>query len=496
MGRGETDMRILIVEDEDKMRDLLRKTLEQDGHDVDTAARLSEARGRVAKTGYDLVITDLKLERDMAGLELLKEIKESRPETHVVLITAFATIELGAEAIRLGAYHYLIKPVKLAEIRSIASALSGKGPGRVVPVAAADERLVFDDIVVGKNPKMQKVYELIPRIVEGTTTVLIRGESGTGKEVIARAVHDHGPRRGKPFVDVNCAALVDTLLEAELFGIEKRVATGVDAREGKLEQASGGTLFLDEIGDMSLVVQSKVLRVLQEKRIVRVGGRDKIDVDVRIIAATNADLEKAVRERRFREDLYYRLSVVTVEIPPLRERPEDLPAFVAYFIERLNKTARRRIRGVTEEVMDLFRRYSWPGNIRELENTLERAALFVKGDSIGIEDLPERLVAQPQSRGSFALPSEGIVLEDVERDLIVQALERTGWKKAAAARLLGLTRRALGYRVEKFGLAAPGSAAGDADEPDDEEDGAESADGSARGEGRRARAEEDDAFDG
>jgi DNA-binding NtrC family response regulator len=488
-------MRILIVEDEDKMRELLRKSLEQDGHDVDAAARLTEARGRIAKAAYDLVITDLKLERDLAGLELLREIKEARPATHVVLITAFATIELGAEAIRLGAYHYLIKPVKLAEIRSIASTLAGRGPARIVPVAASgDERLVFDDIVVGKNPKMQKVYELIPRIVEGTTTVLIRGESGTGKEVIARAVHDHGPRRDKPFVDVNCAALVDTLLEAELFGIEKRVATGVDAREGKLEQASGGTLFLDEIGDMSLLVQAKVLRVLQEKRIVRVGGRDKIDVDVRIIAATNADLEKAVRERRFREDLYYRLSVVTVEIPPLRDRPEDLPAFVAYFIERLNETARRPIRGVTEEVMDLFRRYTWPGNIRELENTLERAALFAKGDSIGIEDLPERLAAKPETRGDFALPPEGIVLEDVERDLIVQALERTGWKKSAAARLLGLTRRALGYRVEKFGLSAPGAAAG-AGDTDDEEEGADPDEGSQRGDGRRGRTGEDDALD-
>ena len=489
-------MRILIVEDEDKMRELLRKTLVQDGHAVDTASRLAEARGRVAKAAYDLVITDLKLERDRAGLELLREIKEARPETHVVLITAFATIELGAEAIRLGAYHYLIKPVKLAEIRSIASALSGKGPGRVVPVGAAGaERLVFDDIVVGKNPKMQKVYELIPRIVEGTTTVLIRGESGTGKEVIARAVHDHGPRRDKPFVDVNCAALVDTLLEAELFDIEKRVATGVDAREGKLEQASGGTLFLDEIGDMSLAVQSKVLRVLQEKRVVRVGGRDKIDVDVRIIAATNADLEKAVRERRFREDLYYRLSVVTVEIPPLRDRPEDLPAFVAYFLERLNETARRPIRGVAEEVMDLFRGYSWPGNIRELENTLERAALFAKGDTIGIEDLPERLLAKPETRGAFALPPEGIVLEDVERGLIVQALERTGWKKTAAARLLGLTRRALGYRVEKFGLAAPGAGSAEDDAAEEEEESARAEESGPRGPAPRAPSEEENALD-
>jgi transcriptional regulator with PAS, ATPase and Fis domain len=232
---------------------------------------------------------------------------------------------------------------------------------------------------------------------------------------------------------------------------------------------------------MSLSVQSKVLRVLQEKKIVRVGGKGKIDVDVRIIAATNVDLEAAVRERRFREDLYYRLSVVTIDIPPLRERPEDLPAFVSYFLERINVDARRPIRGVTEEAMETLRRYAWPGNIRELENALERAALVARGDSIGIEDLPERIVNRPPAPADFPLPEGGIVLEEVERDFIVQALERTGWRKSAAARLLGLTRRALGYRIEKFGLApAGGEPAEEADEGAESEDAHEEAARGAR----------------
>jgi len=324
---------------------------------------------------------------------------------------------------------------------------------------------------VGKNPKMQRVYELLPRIVEGTSTVLVRGESGTGKEVIARAIHEHSPRRDKPFVDVNCAALVDTLLESELFGIERRVATGVDAREGKLELANGGTLFLDEVGDMSPSVQAKVLRVLQERQFVRVGGSRRIDVDVRVIAATNVDLEAAVRERRFREDLYYRLSVVAVEIPPLRERQDDVPLFVSHVLERLNAAARRPIRGVTKEALAILSRYDWPGNIRELENTLEHAAVLARGDTIGVEDLPERIRAHARKPGGgaaapdrFVLGERGIVLEDVERDFIVQALERTGWRKTAAARLLGLTRRALGYRIEKFGLVPPAEAGADDDD--------------------------------
>ena len=477
--KGDT-MRVLVVDDEEKMQALLRKALEQDEHHVDTAGSLAAAKRMVAAQPYDLVITDLKMEEEQAGLELIDTVRASCARAEIVLITGFATIEVGRKALERGAYHYLIKPVKLTDVRAIAREIASKVNGVEPPRLAPAERLVFDNIVVGKNPRMQKVYELLPRIVEGTSTVLIRGESGTGKEVIARAIHEHSPRASGPFIDVNCAALVDTLLEAELFGIEKRVATGVDAREGKLELASGGTLFLDEVGDMSTSVQAKVLRVLQERHFVRVGGSRQIDVDVRIIAATNIDLEQAVHDRRFREDLFYRLSVITVEIPPLRERQEDIPLFVSHVLERIGPIARRPIRGVTREALALLKRYPWPGNIRELENTLEHAAVMARGETLGIEDLPERIVswAPREDRRTdpahFALPPDGIVLEDVERDFILQALERTGWKKTAAARLLGLTRRALGYRIEKFGLSpSPGSeaeAALDGDRDDDEED--------------------------
>jgi len=461
-------MRVLVVDDEEKMQILLQRALENDGHVVERAGSFTEAEAKFTAQTYDLIFTDLRMERERAGLDLLRRVRELRAPTEVVLFTGHATIEDGRRALDLGAYHYLIRPIKLPDVRAIAREIAAKLAGTIPPDLAPAERFVFDKIVVGKNPKMQRVYELLPRIVEGTATVLVRGESGTGKEVIARAIHEHSARREKPFIDVNCAALVDTLLESELFGIERRVATGVDAREGKLELANGGTLFLDEVGDMSLSVQAKVLRVLQERQFVRVGGNRRIDVDVRVIAATNIDLEAAVRERRFREDLYYRLSVVAVEIPPLRERREDVPLFVSHVLERLNAGARRPIRGVTKDAMEILSRYDWPGNIRELENTLEHAAVVARGDTIGVEELPDRIVSQSRSAAAhtalperFALPATGIVLEEVERDFIQQALERTGWRKTAAARLLGLTRRALGYRIEKFGLEPPAEAAAD-----------------------------------
>ncbi len=465
-------MRVLVVDDEEKMQVLLQRALENEGHEVETAGSCAEAESKIAAQTFDLIFTDLRMERERAGLDLLRRVRELRAPTEVVLFTGHATIEDGRRALDLGAYHYLIRPIKLPDVRAIAREIAAKLSGTMPPDLAPAERFVFDKIVVGKNPKMQKVYELLPRLVEGTSTVLVRGESGTGKEVIARAIHEHSPRRERPFIDVNCAALVDTLLESELFGIERRVATGVDAREGKLELANGGTLFLDEVGDMSLAVQAKVLRVLQERQFVRVGGSRRIDVDVRVIAATNIDLEAAVRERRFREDLYYRLSVVAVEIPPLRERQEDVSLFVSHILERLNATARRPIRGVTKDAMEILSRYEWPGNIRELENTLEHAAVVARGDTIGVEDLRDRIVANSGKVGDgkggaerFQLPEDGIVLDDVERDFIRQALTRTGWRKTAAARLLGLTRRALGYRIEKFGLAPPSEA------PFEDEDG-------------------------
>ncbi|MFH1278324.1 MAG: sigma-54 dependent transcriptional regulator [Candidatus Eisenbacteria bacterium] len=449
-------MRILVVDDEPKMRDLIARALEKDGNQVDLAASLAESRGRIAADTYDLVVTDLKMETDEAGLGVLEAAKEKDPSTEVILVTGFATIEVGARAIDRGAYDYLIKPLKIGDLRGRVAAIARK---RTDPAgAAAAERppegpVVFDDIVVGGSAGMQKVYETLPRVVGSSSTILIRGESGTGKELIARAIHRASPRKNGPFVEVNCAALVDSLLESELFGIEKRVATGVDRREGKFETASGGTLFLDEVGDMSLATQAKVLRAMQERKIERVGGREAVPVDVRIVAATNVDLEEAVREGRFREDLFYRLNVITIAIPPLRERIEDIPHFVEHFLGKFNRAFSRRIDGVDPAAMEALGRYSWPGNVRELENAMERAFLMSRDSVIRPEDLPEKIGgAAPAARGGylFTLPESSIRLEEVERDFIVQALERTGGNRTRAAKLLGLTRRILGYRMEKY----------------------------------------------
>ncbi|MBN1825879.1 MAG: sigma-54-dependent Fis family transcriptional regulator [Candidatus Eisenbacteria bacterium] len=447
-------MEILIVDDEPKMQSLIAHALAKDGHRTESAGSLRRALELLDEIAFDAVITDLKMETDEAGLEILERVMKTAPDTAVILITGYATIETGARAIRSGAYDYLIKPVKIGDLRERVRQIERK---RTVgekknSVEAPVRPLVFDDIVVGSNPKMQRVYEMLPRIVGTGSNLLIRGESGTGKEVIARAIHRASPRKGGPFVEVNCAALVDTLLESELFGIEKRVATGVDRREGKFEQASGGTLFLDEIGDMSLATQAKVLRAMQSHRIERVGGKEMVDVDVRILAATNVNLEEAVREGRFREDLFYRLNVITVEIPPLRERREDIPHFVEHFLRRFNAEFSKPIEGIDEEAMDALRSYSWPGNVRELENTIERAFLMSRDAMIRAEDLPEKIRGAAPSRESFAfrLPDEGIDLEQVEREFILQALEKTGGNRTRAAELLGLTRRILGYRLDKY----------------------------------------------
>jgi DNA-binding NtrC family response regulator len=449
-------MRILVADDEARMQALIAHALEKDGHEIQTAGSLRSALEKLEGDDFDVVVTDLKMETAESGMDLLRRVKEKSPRTEVILITGYATIEVGARAIELGAHDYLIKPIKIAELRERIEAIGRrKKNGNAAAAPAGPEHpLVFDGIVVGSNPKMQKVYEMLPRVVASPSTILIRGESGTGKEVIARAIHRAGPRKNGPFVEVNCAALVDTLLESELFGIEKRVATGVDSREGKFEMAGGGTLFLDEVGDMSLATQAKVLRAMQSRRIERVGGREPVDVDVRIIAATNAPLEEAVAAGRFREDLFYRLNVITIEIPPLRERREDIPHFVGHFLARFNASLGRSISGVDPEAMVALQGYPWPGNVRELENTIERAFHMSRDAVIRIEDLPER-IAGPSGgeEGSlFRLPDAGVIMEEVERDLIVQALRRTDGNRTRAAKLLGLTRRILGYRMEKYGI--------------------------------------------
>ena len=453
--------RILIVDDEPKLAALLAETLAAPGREIAVAHTAAGAWAALAAEPADLVITDLRMESEEAGLALIERLRSAAPGTRTMLVTAFASIEAGVRALELGAAEYLVKPVRLRALRESVDRLLAPAAAAAGLALATEGELTgaFDDILVGNHLGMRRIAELLPRVVASDSTVLITGESGTGKEVLARAIHAHGPRRAGPFVRVNCAALVESLLEAELFGIEAGVATDVKARPGKFELAAGGTLLLDEIGDMAPGTQAKVLRVLQEREFERVGGAKTLRVDLRVLAATHRDLQAMVAAGHFRADLFYRLDVIRLELPPLRERLGDLELFLRYFLQKLSTRSGRRIAGLTPAALERLRRHAWPGNIRELENVIERAMVLAAGDQIDIGDLPS-LTAPPATAEAaehpFVLPAAGINLEALERDLIGQALARTGGNKSAAARLLGLTRRTLGYRLEKHGLDQAG----------------------------------------
>ncbi len=460
--------RILIVDDEPKLAGLLAETLAAPGRQIATATSGAAAWKDYQEHGAELVITDLRMESEEAGLELIAKVKKADPETDTILVTAFASIEAGVRALELGAAEYMVKPVRLRALRdSVDGLLAGsrQGDAELAVSTEGDLSGAFDDILIGKHPGMRRIYELLPRMVASDSTVLVIGESGTGKEVFARAIHEHGARKAKPFVRVNCAALVETLLEAELFGIEAGVATEVKARAGKFEQADGGTVFLDEIGDMAPGTQAKVLRVLQEREFERVGGSKVQKVDVRVLAATHRDLEEMVAAGEFRQDLYYRLNVIRLDLPPFRERLGDLELYVRFFLQKLAGRSGRSLRGITPSALERLRGHLWPGNVRELENVIERAMVLAGGDLLDACDLPPLDArSKPAVAGEipFTLPEAGIDLEDLEKSLLAQAMERTGGNKSASARLLGLTRRTLGYRLEKHGLGAGGS-----DEADD-----------------------------
>lgn len=454
--------RLLIADDEIRMRKLLAEALAAPGREVLTAKSAGEAWRIFQDGGADFVITDLRMESEDAGLKLLEKIHSASPETPSVLLTAFGTIDAGVRALSLGAVEYMVKPVRLKALRETVDARLA--PSSAEPAAKPFDNgtpFTFDDILIGMHPGMRRIHELLPRIVSSQSSVLILGESGTGKEVFAKAIHEHGPRSKKPFVRVNCAALVESLLESELFGIEKGVATEVSARPGKFELADGGSILLDEIGDMAAGTQAKVLRVLQEKEVERVGGRQPLPVDVRIIAATHRDLEEMVREGTFRQDLFFRLNVISLELPPLRERLGDLELYVSHFLKKLAERTGREINGISPDALGKLSAHSWPGNVRELENTLERAMVMASSDVIETGDLPDLTGKRKPGAGEtdFVLPEQGICLDLLEKDLIGQAMDRTGGNKSAAARLLGLTRRTLGYRLEKHGLGE--SPAGD-----------------------------------
>ncbi|NWF84603.1 MAG: sigma-54-dependent Fis family transcriptional regulator [Bryobacteraceae bacterium] len=449
--------RILIVEDEEKLRRVLELHLESAGYEVDAVANAEEGLKRA--DAASLILTDLRLP-SMDGMAFLESIRRSNPTTPVVVMTAFGTVELAVEAMKKGAADFLPKPFSLdhlnAVVRKALEVLSLRNEN-IRLKEELGKRYHFDSIV-GAGPKMQEILGAIARVAPTRTTVLLCGESGVGKDLIARTLHHHSPRATQPFVKINCTAIPENLMESELFGFEKGAFTGaVAAKPGKFEQADGGTVFLDEIGDVPLAIQVKLLRVLQEREFERLGSNKTRKIDVRVIAATNVDLRRALEEGNFREDLYYRLNVFPMTIPPLRERREDIPDLAQRFLERFARESGSRARAISASAMEKLVAYDWPGNVRELENAIERSLIYVQGETIQPEDI--RLDYAPR-RGGAALPNgspgsflpEGVTLEEHERQLIREALKRAGGNKSQAARLLGLTRNALRYRLAQMGL--------------------------------------------
>lgn len=443
--------RILIAEDDRVQRDTIADILLKSGHTVMTAPSAREALEALDADPFDLLITDLRMP-EMDGLELLREARRRRPELDVVLMTAHATVKTAITAMKEGAADYLEKPFDKDELLLVVGrALNQRG------LREENQRLrqlVTETTslgnIIGEGQAMQAVFDVVRRAVPLHTTVLIQGESGTGKELVARHIHFSGPRKGKPFIVVNCAAIPDTLVESELFGHERGAFTGAEkSREGKFETAHGGTIFLDEIGDMELASQAKLLRVLQDGVVERVGGGKPRPVDVRVIAATNRDLKIAVEDGTFRQDLFYRLDVLNVKLPPLRERIEDLPALVRHFREKIAKRIGKAAPEISADVLERMRRYRWPGNVRELENTLEQLFILTDAPVIKLEHLPEKLRDAPPEPAQFGLPPGGVVLEDLEQELIRQALLRSGGRIKEAAELLGLTYKTLQYRLKK-----------------------------------------------
>ncbi|MCS6886408.1 MAG: sigma-54 dependent transcriptional regulator [Acidobacteriota bacterium] len=432
--------KILVVDDERRQREILELILNEEGYCVASAASGEQALKMIRQERYDLVLTDLKMV-GMDGIKLLQHLLQIDSSIIVILMTAHGSIDSAKEAIRLGAYDYLEKPLdreKLLEVIKVALGRLRK----------------LDTAIIGESAEIQKIKKIILKIAASDETVLIRGESGVGKELVARAIHENSRRASANFCAVNCAAINENLLESELFGHEKGAFTGAHTdKKGLFEAAANGTLFLDEIGDMSISMQAKILRALQEREILRVGSTRPTKIDVRLIAATNRDLEAMVKENSFRSDLYYRLNVIPIHLPPLRSRKEDIPILIDYFLAR--QPAAAKIKGLTPAAQKLLINYSWPGNVRQLESAIKRAVLLCEAEYIDVEDLPIeiRQAGSGSTTSSFGkLPPEGISFEDLERSLILQAMEQADWNITRAAKLLGLTFRTLQYRLEKFDI--------------------------------------------
>ncbi len=449
---------ILVVDDEQRQREIYRDILDDVGYHTETAASGEAALPLLAQRRFDLVITDLNL-TGMTGVQLLKEIQGADPTVAVVLITGYPSIQSAIEATKRGVYQYLEKPVDRDKLLEV--------------VDEVFERLAtLRQSIIGDSPATKAILRMILKVAATSHTVLILGESGTGKELVAREIHNNSPRGERPFLAVNCAALTETLLESELFGHEKGAFTDAhQQKKGLFERANHSTLFLDEIGDTSLAMQAKILRALQEREILRVGGTEALKVDVRIIAATNRNLEQLLKEGKFREDLYYRLKVIPIVCPPLRERREDIEQLALHFTSKAGMVAGRPVEGISPEALEALKDYEWPGNVRQLEWALERAVVLGESEEIGLSDLPPEISQQVGVAGAVASSSaafagsrsqaslqpiipEGSWVEH-EKAKILEALQRTSWNITRAAQLLGMTFRTLQYRIEKFGIRRP-----------------------------------------
>ncbi len=448
-------VRILIVEDERLIRWSLRQKFEGLGFHVTEVADGASALRALDAGVYDLIMLDYRLP-DMTGLEILTRIRENDRDVVVIMMTAFSTIESAVDAMKLGAYDYITKPFDMDQLlRTVNKALETTKLRREVRELRRHIVHEYDmDRIVGKHPCMQELFDTIKSVAEsGASTVFLRGESGTGKDLVARVIHYHSDRAPRPFMNVTCTALSETLLESELFGHERGAFTDAKTqKKGLFELADGGTIFLDEVGDMPAGLQAKLLRFLEDRTFRRVGGTTEISVDVRIIAATNRDIDKAITDGKFRSDLYFRLDVVSIRLPPLRERGDDIKLLVQHFTARFAKDFRKPITMIDDAAFRRLQSYAWPGNVRELRNVIERAVLLSKGDTIGADDLVLGRTIQPEGNSHYVLPNDGVDMHELENELIRQALARTGNNQTQAAKLLNLSRDAFRYRLEKLGL--------------------------------------------
>jgi len=447
---------ILVVDDDQAHRTMLRTLLGGWGFSVEEADDGARAIERVHEKSFDLVLMDVRMV-EVSGLQALPEIKKFNPAIPIIIMTAYSSVETAVEALKKGAYDYLGKPLDFDELKlAIERAMDHsqlKEENRALKERLGSGFNTGD--IIGRSRVMLELLETVSLVAPTEATVMITGESGTGKELIARAIHANSPRRQKPYIQINCAAITETLLESELFGHEKGAFTGADRRrEGRFRLAHGGSIFLDEVSEMSVAMQAKLLRVLQEKEIQRVGGDEVLKVDVRVMAATNRDLKKEIEAGGFREDLYYRLNVVTLAVPALRERREDIPLLVKHFLETFAEKNRKQIKGFTPQAMDRLVRYDWPGNVRELMNAVERGVILCRGEYIAEKDFPLSVSEAEVSESDLAregLPAD-LPLEEVEKVTILNTLESAGGNKSEAARRLGITRRTLHKKLKKYGV--------------------------------------------